>query len=139
MVKRSVKDVNKITSVRLRDQIESICVSRFELATATEPDHRPTYPILQNGSTTLLTELAMKNHPNPIVSFMHGNVILSLCDVEARLGDFAGDAVLATRKFLAVGAVADGRAGLFIRIVELDFVADLAAVAASWNSLAHFV
>jgi len=46
--------------------------------------------------------------------------------------------VLTAGEFLAVLAVADGRAGLLVGVVQLNFVADLAAVAAAWECLGHF-
>ena len=79
----------------------------------------------------------MQNGPSPIIHLVHGNEVLTLRDLEARLGNFASNAVLAAGELLAVLAVADGRTGLFVRVVESDAVADFAAVAAPRDCLGH--
>lgn len=80
----------------------------------------------------------MQNRPRPIIRLVHGDGIFALCDLEAGLGNLARDAVFAAREFLAVAAVADGRACLFLGIVEVDFVADFPAVAPARDDVGHF-
>jgi len=70
---------------------------------------------------------------------MDRDEVLALSDLPTRLWDLGGDAVFAAREFLTVAAVADGRAGLFVGVVERDFITNLAAVAAAWDGMAHFV
>ena len=73
----------------------------------------------------------MQDRPTAIIRLVHGDIVLALRHLEAGLGNLARDAVLAASEFLAVAAVADGRAGLLVGVVEADLVADLAAVAAA--------
>jgi len=86
--------------------------------------------ILQQPAPALAAELAVQQGPTPVVRLVHLDGVLARRDGEAGFGDLGRDAEGPAREFLAVAAVAEaGARGVLV--VQVDLVADLAAVAAA--------